>query len=68
MLPHLLESAREYPFVKYRDINSILTTNVFNAIGRGVAPQAGLEEAQRLGGGIFCLQSELSVHETHHHG
>jgi|LFRM01.1.fsa_nt_gb multiple sugar transport system substrate-binding protein len=54
MLPHLLESAREYPFVKYRDINSILTTNVFNAIGRGVAPQAGLEEAQRLGNLLFA--------------
>ena len=53
MLPHLLESAREYPFIKYRDINSILSTNVFSAIGRGVAPQAGLKEAKRLGNLLF---------------
>ncbi len=48
VLPHLLESAREYPFLKYRDINSTLAP-LFQQVTAGeLAPTAALDEGQRL--------------------
>lgn len=48
VLPHLLESAREYPFIKYRDINSTLAP-LFASVTQGaMAPKAALEEGERV--------------------
>lgn len=48
VLPHLLESAREYPFIKLGDINRIMTPLFKEVVDGKVPPQAALEEGRRL--------------------
>lgn len=53
VLPHLLDSAREYPFLKYRDINRIMAP-LLQKVGAGeLAPNAALEEGERLANLLF---------------
>lgn len=53
ILPHLLDSAREYPFIKYREINGILSPLFQRVVAGDLAPAAALEEGERLANLLF---------------